>query len=231
MTATERSARRRARARAQGPKAKPFTSSAEIYEALVEQRNLTSAFDRALAMEVVDALVRGDLAEAVRALALLPAPAVRVETSRTPSAAQARAKLLELVLNAKAADKIEADQADQSDLQAALARVAALEDEVLHLRGVRPRRLPPPSETPIAKKSDAGATTTVKKSGAAPTKLAADPVKPPPGYDPIVNGLWQPPTAATARPVSPPPSSSPPLQSWDESPGGVAWNTWRNSGG
>jgi hypothetical protein len=74
-----------------------------------------------------------------------------------------------------------------------------------------------------------------KLSGSATTKLAADPAsKQPADWDPIVNGLWQPPAAApaaTARPVSPPPSSSPPPQSWDESPGGVAWNMWRNSGG
>jgi hypothetical protein len=128
MTSTERSARHRAKLKARGPKAKakPFTSSDEIYAALVEQRNLTSAFDRALAMEVVDALVRGDLAEAVRALALLPAPAVRVETSRTVSAADAKAKLFALVENAIAADKVEAEQHEQREVAALRAEVARL---------------------------------------------------------------------------------------------------------
>jgi hypothetical protein len=214
MTATERSARRRARARAQGPKAvKPFTSSDEIYAALVEQRNLTSAFDRALAMEVVDALVRGDLAEAVRALALLPTPAVRVETSRTVSASDAKERLLELVLNAIAADQFEADQADQGDLQAARARIASLEDEVKHLRGVKPRRLPAPSEKPVARKSDADTTAAnfqvTGKSKSAAAKPAADP-------------------APAASAPSPP---SPPSQSWDASPGGQAWHQWRAAGG
>jgi hypothetical protein len=46
LSPAERQRRRRAAAKA---KAKPFTSAAEIYEALVEQHGLASAFHQALA--------------------------------------------------------------------------------------------------------------------------------------------------------------------------------------
>ena len=119
----------------------------EIYAALVESRGIRSAFDRALAQEITDALVAGNLAEVVRALALLP-PVVRVEgSSRTVSADAARAKLTELVLNAKAADQFEAAQAEQTEVEQLRAQVASLQDECKHLRGTKPRQLPPPSPT------------------------------------------------------------------------------------
>jgi hypothetical protein len=166
----------------------------------------------------------GKLLVAVETLTkLLPAVDVKMGTT-TVSAATARAKLLQLVLDARAADKFEDDQADRSDLQAALARVAALEDEVLHLRGVRPRRLPPPTDKPL-RSVDRSATEPTKP--ASTTKLAVDP-GPPPGYDPIVSGLWRPPVAAPAAPVasSPPPSTPPPAR-----PSEPAWRAWYYNGG
>jgi hypothetical protein len=137
-------------------KPKPIKSSEEIFQALVAQRNLTSPFDLALATQITNSLVAGDLAEAVRALQHLPAP-VRFEAgSQTLGAADARARILQLIMNAKAADAIEEAAAEQEEaeaensaLQAAEARIQQLEDEVLHLRGVKPRMLPPPSAKPL----------------------------------------------------------------------------------
>ena len=95
-------------------KVKPIKSRDEIYAALVEQRNITDTFNQALAREVVDALVRGDLAEAVRALALLP-PVVRTDSSsRMVSSEQARAKLFEMVMNARAADQVEDERTERT---------------------------------------------------------------------------------------------------------------------
>src|SRR6516165_4725850 len=100
-------------------KVKPIKSRDEIYAALVEQRNITDTFNQALAREVVDALVRGDLAEAVRALALLP-PVVRTDSSsRMVSSEQARAKLFEMVMNARAADQVEDERTERTALQTA----------------------------------------------------------------------------------------------------------------
>jgi hypothetical protein len=100
MSATERSRRRRAKPR-------PIKSSDEIFDALVAQRNLTSAFDRALATQITNSLVDGDLAEAVRALQHLP-PIVRADPgSPTVSVSAARQKVLELLLNRISADRIE----------------------------------------------------------------------------------------------------------------------------
>jgi len=149
----------------------------EIYAALVESRGIRSAFDRALAQEITDALVAGNLAEVVRALALLP-PVVRVEgSSRTVSADAARAKLTELVLNAKAADQFEAAQAEQTEVEQLRAQVASLQDECKHLRGTKPRQLPPPSKP--------GATAT---KPAAATPKPAPAAAPPPS--PTVSGQW-----------------------------------------
>jgi hypothetical protein len=145
-----------------------------------------------------------------------------------------RLRLAQLEQLAPTAELEDHPAAQSGALAEALARIEQLEDEARHLRGTKPRRLPPPSEKPLKP--------VTKSARAESAKPAADPApKQPANWDACVNGLWRPPTAApaaTARPVSPPPSSSPPPpssspppQSWDESPGGVAWNTWRNSGG
>jgi hypothetical protein len=96
------------------------------------------------------ALVAGNLAEVVRALALLP-PVVRTEASRTVSAEQARAKLFEMIMNAKRADQVEAERDESAELTALRAQVASLQDECKHLRGTKPRQLPPPSNKPMPK--------------------------------------------------------------------------------
>ena len=187
-------------------KVKPIKSRDEIYAALVEQRNITDTFNQALAREVVDALVRGDLAEAVRALAMLPAPVVRADRSgRTVSSEQAREKLLQLVLNAKAADQFDIDQADHTELAAAQARIASLEDEVKHLRGVKPRQLPPPNAKAMAP---------VKP--AEPVKSAA-PAKPADAWNGPQDGCpsWLRPVPQVA-PEDRPPAAPPQTRSGDE---------------
>jgi len=68
---------------------------------------LSTAVDRAVATAATDALVAGDLAEAVRALGMLP-PVVRADSaSPTVSASDARKRVLELILNRIGADRIE----------------------------------------------------------------------------------------------------------------------------
>ena len=147
-------------------KVKPIKSRDEIYAALVEQRNITDTFNQALAREVVDALVRGDLAEAVRALALLP-PVVRTDSSsRMVSSEQARAKLFEMVMNARAADQVEDERTERTALQTAEARIASLEDEIKHLRGVKPRQLPPPTNKPMSSATEPKKSTDKPKSAA-----------------------------------------------------------------
>ena len=69
-------------------------------------------------MEITDALANGNLAEVVRALALLPTPPARVDTSgRTVSGKQAKQRLWELIENARAAAKYGDAQAEQGELE------------------------------------------------------------------------------------------------------------------
>jgi hypothetical protein len=173
----------------------------------------------------------GKLLVAVETLTKL-LPSVDVKTGSTASATTARERLWVLVSNAIAADQIEKgqaefenDQVEASALQAAQEHIALLQDEIAHLRGSRPRRLPPPSDKPVAKKSDAAV-------------VAKSAPKQPADWDPIVNGLWRPPVAgelvsreASPSPSAAPPPSPPPPQNWDSSPGGKAWHQWANSGG
>jgi hypothetical protein len=104
LTAAERARRSRAQRKA---RPKPVRSADEVFEALCESRNLTSAFDRALAQSVTDSLCAGDLAEAVRGMAHLP-PVVRAEVS-SPSMgiSAAREQFRRQVMNAVAAHQLE----------------------------------------------------------------------------------------------------------------------------
>jgi hypothetical protein len=190
----------------------------------------------------------GKLMVAVETLTkLLPAVDVRMGTT-TVSPATVRAKLLQLVLDARAADQVEGDQVEASALQEAERRIQQLEDENLHLRGVRPRQLPPPTDKPLKKRPGCdrwpacgcgtqsgphtceGVDQSTDAQAKSTTKLAANPAKPPPGYDPIVNGLWREPVAAPAAPaapVVPSPSPTPP----SARPSEPAWRSWYYSGG
>jgi hypothetical protein len=75
MSSAERARRSRAQRKA---RPRPVKDANEVFEALCESRNLTSAFDRRLAESITDSLCSGNLAEAVRGMALLP-PVVRAE--------------------------------------------------------------------------------------------------------------------------------------------------------
>jgi len=191
----------------------PVKSRDEIYAALVESRQLKSAFDLALATEITDALVAGNLAEVTRALSLLPPVVQRVgRTGKTVTAEQAKDKLWQAYLDNRAAyehdvasgraepdntgiktdDQHRDDDAEVADLRR---QVESLQDEILHLRGTRPRRLPPPSDKPIV-----------------PTR------KPAPAPD-------------SARKSATPTPAPPPGQASLYRPSERAWSSWYYSGG
>jgi len=67
-----------------------------VFDSLVKQHGLKSSFHRVLAWQISTALSKGELAEATRALALLPAPRGVVDHSPTVSASSARKKLTDL---------------------------------------------------------------------------------------------------------------------------------------
>jgi hypothetical protein len=185
LTAAERARRHRAVAKA---KAKPIRSAEELFEDLCAQRGIVSGFDKVLAQECVNELIEGDLQTAIKALGLLPVPRAVEAGSPRVSTSDARARVLQMILNAVSAGKIERRRAAEAgealsprdalqlqidmldeppalpdaetravgeggvartELQAALARIESLQDEILHLRGKKPRRLPPPHRQPM----------------------------------------------------------------------------------
>jgi len=118
---------------------------------LIAERRITSGLHRTIALKIVNALAENNVALAEKLLTHLPAVCGEVRDAQTHGTSSARERVLQLIVSAVAADQVEAEQAqaegaavEQSALQAAEARIAALEDEVLHLRGVKPRQLPPP---------------------------------------------------------------------------------------
>jgi hypothetical protein len=116
-------------------------------------------------------------------------------------------------------------------LAEALARIEQLEDEARHLRGTKPRRLAPPSEKPLkpVTKSEPAKPTTAANASKSDANASSS-AKPPPGYDPITNGLWRSPVAASA--ASPAPAPAPPRsENWDDTPNGQAWRQWHDAGG
>jgi hypothetical protein len=117
---------------------------------LIEQHQLKTVAHKVLATQIARALMAGRLAEATRAIALLPPPPARVDVSeQTVSAAQARAKLTEIVMNAAAAYQMEEGHSESAEVAALKAQVESLQDECKHLRGTKPRQLPPPSDKPV----------------------------------------------------------------------------------
>jgi hypothetical protein len=205
MSDAERQRRRRARKR---QAAKPVRDANEIFEALCESRNLTSAFDRRLAEAVTDSLCSGNLAEAVRGMALLP-PIVRAEGAPTMSATDARAKVLALVMNAKAAWLLEAGLTpdDEYDIERLREKVFQLQAELRARRGASA-----PAVEPVA-----------APAMPEPDMTNVTPLRPEPKAEPK--------GAAAAAPVEPVTPLPEPTQSWDSTPGGKAWHTWRNNGG
>ena len=80
----------------------------------------------------------------------------------------AREKLWTLIMNARAADQHEQGEVEVTALQEAERRIASLEDEIKHLRGVKPRHLPPPADKPLDKQATKLAATPAKAEPAAP---------------------------------------------------------------
>jgi hypothetical protein len=120
--------------RAAKAKARPVTSADEVFQSIIETRHLSSAVDRAVAQAATDALVAGDLSEAVRALALLPAP--RAETAASSvSASGARERFLQLALNNIAAHRIElaarAERGPLDERDALLLRLHEIDQQAL----------------------------------------------------------------------------------------------------
>jgi hypothetical protein len=124
LSAEEREQMTRARERERADAGVPVTAK-EILSSLIESRNINSAFDRALALSIVNSVCGGDLASAVRGLALLP-PATRTETGEVIGASAVRAKVLQMVLNAVASDETEQVERDTKELDQLRAEVADL---------------------------------------------------------------------------------------------------------
>jgi hypothetical protein len=145
-----------------------------IYKSLCQQYALSSPFHCAMARQIAAAMLRGDLAEANRAIALLPQPVARVDASgKTVGVSEVRAKIRMLVANAIAADQIEEGCAGDSELADAHRRIESLEDEIKHLRGSKPRQLPPPSRAAMPeiseRKGPIGSTAAPSSSTPAPS--------------------------------------------------------------
>jgi hypothetical protein len=106
------------------------------------RHNLTTDADRVVAMKAVAALGKDSLLYA-KLIDTLPPPVTHGEVSATTGTAQgalqARERLLELVLNAVAADQVEAEQQEQSEL-------AGLRAEVARLKVKCGEAPPPPSD-------------------------------------------------------------------------------------
>jgi hypothetical protein len=126
LSQAERSRRARARRKA---KPKPIRSAEELFADLCTSRGLVTGFDKAVAMEVVNALAAGRLSEALKGLDALPA--ARVESS-SPSMGMSAVKqrFMQLVQNAIAGDdenrrlRIERGEATEADmLRARLAEI------------------------------------------------------------------------------------------------------------
>jgi hypothetical protein len=195
MSDAERQRRRRARKR---QAAKPVKDANEIFEALCESRNLTSAFDRRLAESITDSLCSGNLTEAVRGMALLPA-IQRPEGAPTMTASDAKARFLQQFMNVVAASRIELDlDFDGSENDALRRKVAALQAELAALRSA----------------PAAPATARAAEPAKSPDMSNVTPLRPEPKAEP----------KASAEPVTPLPE---PTQSWDSTPNAAAWRAWR----
>jgi hypothetical protein len=147
MTPTERSARRRERRKQQRIREQFERKAAEaekapdaevtpqeVLQSLIQSRGITSHFDRLLAVRAVAALVQGKLAEGVRALECLPPPRHLDDEGKPTTAGDAKARVLQMILNAIAADdedrrlRIERGEASEADLLRA--RLAEVEGQL-----------------------------------------------------------------------------------------------------
>jgi hypothetical protein len=260
LTPAERSARARARRRAERqaqasmPSNDGEQNAQEALAALISSRRIVNRFDQMLAVRVINALAEGKIVEVIKLLDALPQPyrAEQVAAAAvTPS--DAKAKLLELVENAIAADEFEQQQQEEREVHRLREEVARLkakcgEPEVDLVNCSAPEQskpepkvIDPPTSAILPPSENSHLPQNMRREDskydkpkppvvidAKPVKKAADP-GPPAGYDPCVSGLWRPP-ASTAKPVETPPSS-PPSKNWAARPSEAAWNAWRASGG
>jgi hypothetical protein len=144
-----------------------------IFNSLIKHHSLSTPYHRALAGQITQALMRGDLDRASRAIALLPSPRAIVDHSPTVSASTARQKLTELVLNACAAHQMEEGRDESAEIAALKAQVESLQDECRHLRGSKPRQLPPPTRKPMAgaaRSSSSSSSTSAPSPASAPSQ-------------------------------------------------------------
>jgi hypothetical protein len=145
LSQAERSRRARARRRA---KPKPVRSAEQLFEDVCQERGITSAFDRVLAQEAVNALIEGDLPTVLKALSHLPAPRAAAVSRSTTSASAVREKVMSMILGAVAADaeerRLRISRGEGSEADLLRARLAEIErplpapdepdDEVVQLR-------------------------------------------------------------------------------------------------
>jgi hypothetical protein len=227
MTSAERSRRARAKRRAGAQQLDEHRRWKAGWDALSDKEkservladiclrhNLRTDTDRVVAMKAVAALGKDSLLYA-KLIELLPPP-INADVSSpvvTPSAA--RERLLELVLNACAADRFEAEQIEQSEVTALRAEVAELRRRLGEQPNGKYTFLLPPEGEPKAITPSIGDITPPGERtdvGVAPPKYDPPP-KPPPVID------------ATPTPTAPPSPTQ--AGRWDESASGKAWHEWR----
>jgi len=186
--------------------------AAAVYRSLVEHHRLTAPHHLAMAKQAASALTSGNVDVAHKMIALLPAAVTaRVDNTPSPTADDVRKKMGQLFDNAVAA-AIQSgeltedgdDVVDASEVADLRRRIASLEDENLHLRGKRPRRLPAPSKSSMAEISE--------RTGPSPS--GPSPSSPTPA-----------PSASSPTPAPSTPRSEP-LR-----PSEPAWRDWYYNGG
>jgi hypothetical protein len=225
-------------------------TSEAILQELIVSRGLTSAFHKACAAKAAKALARDHPRDASAWLELLPL-AARVDASgRTVSASAVKQRLLELVMNAKAADATElrrrvargealcererlelrlAELDEGGDEQAAEAISTSAGAVAAGAAGALPAARPPSIEGASSDQVE-GAPSNAER---VITPSIGDIVPPgersdgPPGA-PLRQA--RPPTILDVKPepVAPTPRETV-AEEWDRSPGGQAYHAWRRA--
>jgi len=191
---------------------RPATAE-EVLESLIQSRAISAPFDRLLALRIVNAAISGKLSD-VKLLDHLPPPIRADVSSPVVTASAAKAKLLELVLNAQAADKVEAEQVEQSEVTALRVEVAELRRRLGEPCGREPRALVMSSGDTKVLTPPLGDIVPPREQTDNPANMRG------PKYD-----LPKPPVVIDAKP-EPAPSPTVPGQ-WDASDHGRMWREYR----
>jgi hypothetical protein len=254
LSQAERSRRARARRKAQP---QPVKDSAELFRDLCARRGVVAAFDRALAMECVNALADGRLSEALKAMDALP-PVVRTESSSLSSGMSAvKQHFLQLIQNAIAGDRLElarrAERGDElSERERLLLRLHELDepppdeadaptDEVTALRLEVAQLRARLGEAPPPQIESAPALTAQTDQPKVITPSVGD-ITPPSEFGVVRTGAQRPPMSADFARYKPgarkppldlkaEPAAAPAPRSWDETEDAARWREWRDSGG